>query len=248
VTALEGLHATNEGAYDSAWADLDLDGDQDLVEPTSGTYPERVFISDAANNGNHWLYIRLAGPTANTTAIGASLYATLHDGTPQERTLRREANTNAGTFNQSDLPVHFGLGAATVVDKLRIEWPDGTIQTLNDIPVDQYLTIEFPTGPAGDYNGDGAVDAADYTTWRNKLGENVALPNETVTLGSVTSEDYDQWRENFGAVSLPGSGASTSSMVYAAVPEPRSSLLMLGFAITSSLARLVRMRAIYRPR
>ena len=50
------------------------------------------------------------GPQYDTTGIGASLYATMDDGTSQELTLRREANTSAGTFNQSDLPVHFGLG------------------------------------------------------------------------------------------------------------------------------------------
>ena len=51
----------------------------------------------------------------NTSAVGAALYATVGRGTPQQRTLRREANTNAGTFNQSDLPVHFGLATSQPV-------------------------------------------------------------------------------------------------------------------------------------
>lgn len=74
---------------------------------------------------------------------------------------------------------------------------------------------------AGDYNGDGSVDAADYTTWRDQLGSDVALLNETATLGSVTIEDYDVWKGNFGT-----SGAGGSA-VAAPVPEPSSILLLL---------------------
>ena len=53
-------------------------------------------------------------------------------------------------------------------------------------------------GAAGDFNTNGVVDAADYTVWRNNLGQNVALPNEASTPGSVTPEDYNDWKSNFG--------------------------------------------------
>ncbi|MCA9234269.1 MAG: CRTAC1 family protein [Planctomycetales bacterium] len=149
VTTAEGLHAPNQGAYDSVWGDLDRDGDQDLVIPTDGGSDERVYLSDEAANGNHWLYVELAGPEGNTTGIGASLFATINAGTPEERTLRREANTNAGTFAQSDLPVHFGLGTATVIDELRIEWPDGTVQVLANVAVDQYFAVAIVPEPGG---------------------------------------------------------------------------------------------------
>lgn len=132
VTVAEGLHSTNEGAYDSAWGDVDNDGDMDLFAPTTTGIPERLFISNASTNGNSWLHVRLRQRGMNSTAIGASILATIHAGTPQERTLRREANTNAGTFNQSDLPVHFGLGTATRIDRLEIWWPDGRRQVIED--------------------------------------------------------------------------------------------------------------------
>jgi hypothetical protein len=171
-------------------------------------YPERAYISDASTNGNHWLYVRLNGPTDNTTGIGASLYATLNDGTPQERTLRREANTNAGTFNQSDLPVHFGLGSATEIDLLRIEWPDGSKQSLVGVAADQYITV--PYNP-GDYNGNGIVDAADYTEWRDGLG--------TI----YTQADYGVWAAHFGETSM-GNGATVEN---AAVPEPTTLVVLV---------------------
>jgi hypothetical protein len=77
-------------------------------------------------------------------------------------------------------------------------------------------------GVPGDYNGDGAVDAADYTVWRDNLGASISLPNEVVTPGAVTPEDYDEWVLRFGDSALGGSAASLSS---AAVPEPNTLLI-----------------------
>lgn len=73
-------------------------------------------------------------------------------------------------------------------------------------------------GLDGDYNDDGVVDAADYTTWRDNLGQSVTLPNDT-TAGTVTTADYDVWKSAFGNTS--GSGAGS------AVPEPTTAMLLL---------------------
>jgi hypothetical protein len=220
VTAAQGLHVAAGGAhvgaggYDSAWGDLDRDGDQDLINPNNSTFnsvatPERVYINNAATNGNKWLYVELAGFPQNTTAIGAQVYATVDGGALEGVTLRREMNTNPGTFNQSDLPVHFGLGAATGVEALRIVWPDGSKQSLVGVATNQYLTVAYLPG---DYNGDGAVDAADYTTWRDGLG--------TI----YKQSDYAVWVTNYGR-SLASASAGE------AVPEPSAALL-----VTATLA------------
>jgi hypothetical protein len=161
VTAAEGLLATNENGFDSTWADFDLDGDQDLMCPNFATWPERFFVSTASTNGNRWLYVRLRGTRPNRTAIGAQLYVTIQAGTPQERTLRRDANTNAGTFNQSDVPVHFGLGSATVIDSLRIVWPNRAVKTMHNVGINQYLTLVVP----GDLDADGDIDLVDHVGW-----------------------------------------------------------------------------------
>ncbi len=179
VTLAEGLHSTNVGGYDSAWADFDLDGDQDLFFPTGAGVPERFFRSNASGNGNHWLYISPRMGPPNTRAVGAQLFATLHAGTPQQRTLRREANTNAGTFNQSDVPVHFGLGDATRIDRLRIAWPGGDDQHLCNLDADVYRTIV--AGVSGDFDGDGVRGGADLAALAECLGGPSAMPAHSST-------------------------------------------------------------------
>jgi hypothetical protein len=75
-------------------------------------------------------------------------------------------------------------------------------------------------GPTGDYNGDGIVDAADYTVWRNTLGDTV--PNGTGADGDQSGEidagDYTFWKTKYGDV-VPGTGSGSLST---AVPEPTS--------------------------
>jgi hypothetical protein len=71
---------------------------------------------------------------------------------------------------------------------------------------------------AGDYNGDHVVSAADYTVWRNLLGSNTALTNETASFGIVDDADYAAWKDNYGATDGGGSAS--------VVPEPTT--LMLG--------------------
>jgi hypothetical protein len=85
-------------------------------------------------------------------------------------------------------------------------------------------------GIGGDYNGNGIVDAADYSVWRDHLGQAFQLLNEGPdTPGEVTAEDYDFWKANFGLGS-PGSasGGTTGGPGSLSVPEPGSLVLLLG--------------------
>jgi hypothetical protein len=80
-----------------------------------------------------------------------------------------------------------------------------------DIFLSNFMSTD-PPGIFGDYNDDGAVDAADYVVWRKNLGTTKTLPNDS-TPGLVSPADHDVWRENFDRSS--GSGAAAT-----AVPEP----------------------------
>ncbi len=72
---------------------------------------------------------------------------------------------------------------------------------------------------AGDYNGNGVVDMADYVLWRN----GGPLQNDVNTPGVVDVSDYTYWRSRFGATSGSGSGLGSGS----AVPEPTSLVLVM---------------------
>ncbi|MGD9635371.1 MAG: PEP-CTERM sorting domain-containing protein, partial [Pirellulales bacterium] len=99
----------------------------------------------------------------------------------------------------------------------------------------QYFTAP---GVTGDYNNNGKVDAADYTVWRDKLGSNSTLPNDS-TPGSVTQADYNVWKTNYGQ-SIGGGGA----LDVAAVPEPATfTLVALVLGLLSIRSRAGRFRA-----
>ena len=92
------------------------------------------------------------------------------------------------------------------------------------------LSLEgaFIPGPPGDYNGDDTVNAADYTVWRDTLGQNDAgLAADGNGDNEITSADYDIWKQHFGQSGGTGSvGLST-----AVVPEPPACGLLVSSLI-----------------
>ena len=83
-----------------------------------------------------------------------------------------------------------------------------------------------PGGVTGDYNGNGIVDAADYTIWQDALGGTTLLNDPTP--GTVDTSDYTYWKTNFGATSGSGTSVGTN------IPEP-SSLLLTALALVGLL-------------
>jgi GH35 family endo-1,4-beta-xylanase len=90
------------------------------------------------------------------------------------------------------------------------------------------LTVVVPM-LVGDYNSDGAVDAADYTVWRDNSGSTSNLAADGDNNGVVNDDDFQVWQSRFGAVALP---APTSS-----VPEPTGFVISVLGAIIAGAAR-----------
>jgi hypothetical protein len=94
----------------------------------------------------HWLALRLIGDVARKSprdAIGAIVYVT----TGKVRQ-RQDVISGGGYSSQNDMTLHFGLGAATSVDKVEIKWPDGTVETVEIPQVDRKLTVIEGKGAA----------------------------------------------------------------------------------------------------
>lgn len=92
-----------------------------------------------------------------------------------------------------------------------------------------------PEALPGDYNSNGQVDAADYTFWRDRLGQDATLPNSDPadTDNLVTQAEYDFWKSQFAGAAGGGSGATTSGV---SVPEP-TSLALLAAGIGALVSR-----------
>jgi len=86
----------------------------------------------------------------------------------------------------------------------------------------------------GDYNDDGRVDAADYTKWRDTLGQNVAAGSgaDGDNNGKIEQNDYNLWKTNFGAPA--GSGATLRAVQ---APEPAAAALALMAAVALVICR-----------
>lgn len=97
----------------------------------------------------------------------------------------------------------------------------------------EYLRAVPPADePSGDYNGDDTVNAADYTFWRDTLGQSVSNPGDGADgnrSGMIDAPDYDHWKARFGN-SVPGAGGAITT-----VPEP-GAMALLAFGISSLLA------------
>jgi enediyne biosynthesis protein E4 len=120
----------------SAFADLNNDGFLDLVVTSLNEKP-RILVN-SADNGNHWLLLKLVGHKCNRDAVGARVKLT----TPAGRTLYNHVTGSVGFMSTSDLRVHFGLGTETRAATIEVQWPGGASQTLKDVAADRIVRIE----------------------------------------------------------------------------------------------------------
>ncbi|MEM7052657.1 MAG: FG-GAP-like repeat-containing protein [Acidobacteriota bacterium] len=124
----------NRGA---AVFDFDNDGDLDLFLANQDQPPE-LYRNDSAK-GRHWLVLELETDPAtgvNADAIGTRV--TVISGAVQQI---RERDGGNGFSGQSDPRLHFGLGEADQVALVEVRWPDGGLQYLEDVAVDQIIKV-----------------------------------------------------------------------------------------------------------
>jgi hypothetical protein len=122
-------------ARGAAFGDLFNDGHIDVVLNAMDSTP--VLLRNVVKNSNHWLTMKLiGGPKSPRDAIGAKVFVTTG-------AIRQRGDVYAGGSyaSSSDQRLHFGLGAATSVDKVEILWPDGAKEEIKIPAVDRIVTV-----------------------------------------------------------------------------------------------------------
>lgn len=132
----------------AAYADLDNDGDLDLVVNNISS-PAFLFINNTNQKykpaTNHYLRIRLRGDSVNRNSFGSKI-SVYTNGNVQ----LQEQHPVRGYFSSVDQRLFFGLGKHRQVDSLHVIWPDGKAQTIKKIPADTTLELSWQMASRSD--------------------------------------------------------------------------------------------------
>jgi enediyne biosynthesis protein E4 len=120
--------------------DPDNDGDLDIVTNDFNSEPQ-VLISDLSQQRTiHWLKVVLIGTKSNRNGLGATVR--LHS---NGQTYTRYNDGKSGYLSQSVLPLYFGLGDATKIDSVEVDWPSGHKQVVSK-GLDENQTLKITEG------------------------------------------------------------------------------------------------------
>ena len=144
VTASSGTGELHKG-HGIAFADLDNDGDEDIIAEIGGATPAdrhalRVF--ENPGHGNDWIGLKLAGVKTNRAGVGARITVTVENDGRGPRSIYRSVGTG-GSFGASPLEQHIGLGKSARIVDLEIWWPvSNTRQHFADVAKNRVLEIK----------------------------------------------------------------------------------------------------------
>ena len=199
-------------SFSAAWGDYDNNGFLDLFVTRIQTYNSALYHN--AGNSNAWIILKCEGRISNRAAIGAKVRVKAAIGGRAVWQFH-EISGGGGLGAQPDLRPHFGLGDATNVDVVRIEWPSGIIQELHDVAPRQVLTVTEPDARIIPTALEIQAGATVIFTLTNTLAPPVnfqwrfnsdAIPGETNTILVIPNVQTPQLGRYTVTVSQPDTG------------------------------------------
>ncbi len=126
-------------------ADYDNDGDLDMF--VANRLNQNNFLYKNDGNTNKWVNIKCVGNSANKAGIGAKVRVKATIG-GSGRWQTQEVMAQTG-YNSQTLVLHFGLGDASIIDSLKIEWPSGSTEIFSNVSLNRAITFTEGIGPTG---------------------------------------------------------------------------------------------------
>jgi tetratricopeptide (TPR) repeat protein len=149
ISASSGTGELHKG-HGVAFADIDNDGDEDILTVIGGAAPgdSHAFrLFENPGHGNDWISIKLVGVKSNRSAIGARIKVTVRNEGKAARAIYRTVGSG-GSFGASPLEQHIGLGKAAQIENLEIRWPGTMSAPLQFASLPKNQAIEIKEGAA----------------------------------------------------------------------------------------------------
>ncbi len=183
--------------YDGAGGQF---GDTSIDADTSNIAQSAIYASVDSSDPNRMIVVAI-NRTANPITTGI---AVTHDRVFDHAEVYHFTDSSANITHAADIELD-------LLNAFQYTMPKWSVTTF----------VLVSDGLPGDFNRDGLVDAADFTVWRDSLGQVGNLAADANEDNVVDAEDYDFWKANFGLSESSGSGA------LATVPEPSTLALVL---------------------
>lgn len=153
----------NQSAFSNGavYADMDLDGDLDLI---TNNFNSEAFLYRNNSVDNHYLAIALKGGKGNSDGVGAKVTLQTAQGLQYQ-----EVSPYRGYFSSGSSNLHFGLGSEDQVTELKVEWPGGSYQVLNNVKADQLLTLSMDNAVVDSYKALDKTITPFFSPVQNKV-------------------------------------------------------------------------------
>ena len=175
-------------SFGNAFGDYDKDGDMYLLVANCYGAAQNNALYKSETTGNNWLIVDCTGMVSNKSAIGVivKVKAMINGEAVWQM---RDISAQSGYCGQNMLPVHFGLGDATIVDSIIIQWPSGIVDEFEAVYAGQYLKVtegETVTGIA-EFTGAGF----NLSITPNPTSSSVTLTYHLIKSENVRLELFD---------------------------------------------------------